>query len=217
MSSERLVGIAVVVSSACALALTALVVAKEFDLLQRAPEASTVEVGEWRELAGGGHGVGPAGAPATLIVFGDYQCPFCAKFEVAIDSLQKRFGGDLRVVHRHLPLETIHPHARRAALAAECAAMHGRFAETHRVLYASQTRLDSAVIESIAVQAGMPDVGALRACMTDGTAARRVDQDVTAAERLGLSATPAVLLNDTRFLHPPTLDELVRRVERLRR
>lgn len=217
MSSDRLIKVAVLLSSVCALALTTLVVAKEFDLIPVARAASTVEVPDWRSLADGGHAVGPASAPATMIVFGDYQCPFCAKFETSIDSLTRLFPAGLRVVMRHLPLETIHPHARRAAIAAECASAHGRFTQMHQGLYGSQATLDSAVIERVALQAGVADLGALRTCMADVASARRVNEDVAAAERLGLTGTPAIILNGTRFLHPPTIEELATKVRRLQK
>ena len=77
------------------------------------------------------HIAGPAGAPVTLVEYGDYECPYCGQAEVAIRELLDSFGDELRYVWRHLPLNDVHEHAQMAAEAAEAAGAQGAFWEMH--------------------------------------------------------------------------------------
>src|SRR5438874_12312196 len=69
---------------------------------------------------------GTLGAVATLVVYGDYECPYTRKSLKVVGQLQQALGEDLRFVFRNFPLTEIHPHALRAAEAAEAAHAQGR-------------------------------------------------------------------------------------------
>src|SRR6266705_6742813 len=84
------------------------------------------------------HVRGEAGAPVTLEVFGDFQCPSCATVSGVISKLEQEYGPRLRVVFRHFPL-SMHSHSMDAALAAEAAGLQGRFWEMHDMLYQYQS------------------------------------------------------------------------------
>ena len=78
------------------------------------------------------HALGPADAPATLIEYGDYECPDCFNAEPVVSELRSRLGDKLRVVFRHFPRSSIHPRASVAAAAAEAAARQGQFWKMHK-------------------------------------------------------------------------------------
>lgn len=64
---------------------------------------------------------GPNGAPATLVVFSDFQCPYCASFSRMLkNEVLSQTGERVRLVFRHFPL-SFHSWARAAAEAASCA------------------------------------------------------------------------------------------------
>lgn len=63
-------------------------------------------------------------AKATMVVYTDFECPFCKRFEPTVAQLIKDYGDKLRVVYRHYPL-SFHPSAQKAAEAAECAYKQG--------------------------------------------------------------------------------------------
>src|SRR5437763_7536040 len=66
-------------------------------------------------------GFGPANAPVTIVEFGDLQCPSCrAEAPVLRQLLPELYPGKLRIVFKDYPLESIHPWARSASIAARC-------------------------------------------------------------------------------------------------
>ncbi len=88
--------------------------------------------------------LGNPNAPVTIIEFGDFQCPYCKKFhDDTFPMLKKTYidTGKAKFVYRDFPLENIHPNARPAAEAAECADDQGKFWEYHNALYRDQSAL----------------------------------------------------------------------------
>ena len=81
------------------------------------------------------HVRGPEGAPLA-IVYGDYECPFCAQLELRLRA------QPLRIAFRHFPVRASHPRAQAAAHAAEAAAAQGAFWPMHDSLFDDQGRLE---------------------------------------------------------------------------
>ena len=83
------------------------------------------------------HTQGPAGAPVTLVIYGDYECPYCQEAFRAVKQLREdeTVTEQTRFVFRNFPLTSVHPHAQQAAKAAEAAAAQGQFWEMHDMLY----------------------------------------------------------------------------------
>src|SRR5262249_40701117 len=102
------------------------------------------------------HAQGPADAPATLVEYGDYECPHCGRAFPIIQSVQRHFGARLRFVFRNFPITESHPHAALAAEAAEIAADHGKFWEMHDLIYDHQDRLEPSDLAAYASQLGIP-------------------------------------------------------------
>src|SRR6476620_2679481 len=87
------------------------------------------------------HSQGPAGAPVTLVEYGDYECPHCGRAHPIVQHLQRRLGKSLRFVFRNFPLTEIHTHAFHAAEAAESVAARvgeDAFWCTHDAIYDHQ-------------------------------------------------------------------------------
>ena len=88
------------------------------------------------------HIQGNPNAPATLLEYGDYECPYCGAAYPNVKLVQQQMGERLRFVFRNFPLAQIHPHAELAAEAAEVAGEQGKFWEMHDTLYEHQSALD---------------------------------------------------------------------------
>src|SRR5262245_28830888 len=89
------------------------------------------------------HASGAATAQLTIVEYGDFECPLCKQSAPVLKSLVERFAGRVRLVYRHFPLETMHPHALLAAEAAECAAGQDKFWAMHDLLFDNQTHLEA--------------------------------------------------------------------------
>jgi protein-disulfide isomerase len=143
------------------------------------------------------HVAGPADAPYELIMYGDFQCPYCNAAQSIVARVRTRLGERLRFAFRHLPLHEVHPDAQRAAEASEAAAAQGAFWEMHDALYGNGGRLGFEDLAGLARRLGL-DVERFRAELADGTYAARVDRDAAAARAEGIDATPAFIVNGRR-------------------
>jgi Na+/H+ antiporter NhaA len=158
------------------------------------------------------HVRGPAGAPVTLVEYGDYECPFCGQAEVVIRELLDSFGDDLRYVWRHLPLNDVHPRAQTAAEAAEAAAAQGRFWDMHDRLLAHQDELGPRDLRHHAEALGL-DVDRFVEDLRTRAHAQRVADDVRGADASGVAGTPSFFINGQRYQGAydlPTLTRVVR-------
>lgn len=184
----------------CAVVVTGAVVRRE--LLEPGappgPAASGVrKLVEGPDLASGVRLLGRADAPVKIVVFSDFQCPFCAVFHQTLQRVRARHPDRVAVAYRHLPLDAIHPHARAAGLAAECAGEQGRFERYADLLFAQQDAIGQKAWAGFAREAGVPDVGAFDVCMAERRWAGRVDQDARLAEEMDIGVTPAFIINGT--------------------
>ena len=85
---------------------------------------------------------GRADAPVQIVMYSDFQCPFCARVGATVKKVQETYGDRVRVVFRDFPLSSIHPRATAAAVAARCAYEQGRFWEYHDRLFANGARFE---------------------------------------------------------------------------
>ena len=94
-----------------------------------------------RPLGPEDHVDGPPDAPLELVMYGDFQCPYCSAAQPIVRRVRDRLGDRLRYAFRHLPIAGAAPDAQRAAEAAESAAAQGAFWPMHDALYAQRGRL----------------------------------------------------------------------------
>jgi 2-hydroxychromene-2-carboxylate isomerase len=147
------------------------------------------------------HIKGPAGAPLTLVEYGDYECPFCARATGVSRELRARFGDDLRYVFRHLPLPDVHPHAELAARAALAADVQGRFWQMHDTLFEHQDELEYEDIVGYAQDMGLDAEQFLRD-LDDEWISNRIRADVASAEASGARGTPTFFVGSMRHIGP---------------
>ena len=137
---------------------------------------------------------GPAGAAVTIIKFEDFQCPYCKQVQPTFVELLKQYDGKLRLVHKDLPLETIHPLARKTAEAARCANEQGKFWSYHDKLYASAPKLSAEDLKNYATEVGL-NVGLFDRCLATGKYRAIVERDLSDGAQLGLTGTPTFFIN----------------------
>ena len=182
----------------------------------QAPQPAPVRTG----IAGAEppHTKGPANAPAQIEEFGDFQCPPCGVFHPILEQMEQEFGNKLRVTFRHFPLPN-HPHALRAASAAEAAGLQGKFWEMHARIYEHQKDWKDLfdvrpVFDGYAKEIGL-DVERFNKDVGSSLVAQRIISDGKRAQSLGVSGTPTVFLNGREVpfesLAPEKLRALIQR------
>lgn len=132
-----------------------------------------------------------------MIVYADFQCPYCAAVDARLRHLP------VRVVFRHFPVRTVHPRAPAAAHAAEAAACQGAFWPMHDALFDDQGRLDDPHLWARARSLGL-DVDAFEADRRSPGVRTRVRADFRAGIRAGVAATPTLFVDGRRHSGRPT-------------
>ena len=144
------------------------------------------------------HILGNPHATATVVEFGDFECPNCKQAAPAVKLLLERFSGRIAFVYRHFPLQEVHPHALHAALAAEAAAAQGKFWQMHDLLYENQDALQPDDVIVYAAAAGV-DRREVADDLSAHTQRARVQRDVDSGTRSGVKGTPTFFVNGRRF------------------
>jgi protein-disulfide isomerase len=158
------------------------------------------------------HIQGPDDAPATLLEYGDYECPFCGAAYPIIKQVQAQMGDRLRFVFRNFPITTSHPHAEQAAEAAEAAAVQGQFWPMHDLLYENQKRLGDRDLVGYAEQLGI-EVDRFERELREHVHAARVHEDFMSGVRSGVNGTPGLYINGSRHDGSYDADRLLSALE----
>lgn len=137
---------------------------------------------------------GPAGAPVTVIEYGDFECPACVRAQGALPDLLAHFGSQVRFVFRQFPLRDLHPLAELAAEASEAAAAQGQFWPMHARLFAHSPHLKTKHLLEHAGQLGL-DMARFQNELKDHVYLQRVQEHVQAGQQLGVRQTPSFYVN----------------------
>ena len=127
-----------------------------------------------------------------MVVYGDYECPFCAAAEVRLRELP------VRVAFRHFPVRSSHPRAHAAACAAEAAGAQGAFWPMHDSLFDDQGRLEDPHLWARAERLGL-DIARFDADRRSPAVAERVRSDFRGGVRAGVATTPTLFVGGETF------------------
>jgi len=145
---------------------------------------------------------GPATAPITIVIFSDFQCPYCKDQAKTLSDVQKEFGSKVRLVFKHQPLPPrFHPRAEPAAqLAIEARSQKGdaAFWKAHDALFSSSPRLEDADLAEVARAIGL-DPGAASRAVSSHKHNASLEEDQLLGDRVGVRATPTVFINGFKF------------------
>ncbi|WP_441289713.1 DsbA family protein [Sorangium sp. KYC3313] len=135
-------------------------------------------------------------ALVTMVLFSDYQCPFCRRVTPTVEKLRAQYGDKLRVVWKDHPLP-FHPRAEPAAeLAREARAQKGNdaFWQANDRLLAGEAALDDAALEAVAADLRL-NVNAVKRAVASHKHAAKIEADVDLADDLGAQGTPHFFIN----------------------
>lgn len=143
------------------------------------------------------HTIGPKNAKVKLIIYTDPECPFCKMYHETITTLiqNHKAAGDLQVVYRMYPLESLHPKAPKESEAFECATEVGgadafwKYADALFAITPSNNKLDPAKLYDLADKINL-DKAKFKTCLDSGKYASQISNDVIAGEKAGGHGTP---------------------------
>lgn len=158
------------------------------------------------------HAQGPADAPLTLMMYGDFECPYTRRARPVVHRLRRELGDRLRYVFRNFPLTQIHPHAQHASEAAEAAASQGKFWEMYDMLFEHQRHLEDTDLARYAEQVGL-DLTRFERELAGHVHAKRINEDVQGGLESGVQGTPTFFINGLRHDGPYDLKTLLAAIE----
>lgn len=158
-------------------------------------------------VAATGPSRGPVSAPVTIVMFTDFQCPYCARVRTTLDQVQQRYGDKVRLVVRQFPLAQIHPQAQKAAEASLCANDQGKFWPLYDAMFTNQKALAIDALKAKAAELSL-DAAAFAACLDGGTHAAAVQADAREGMAAGVTGTPAMFVNGRFISGSVPLDQI---------
>jgi NhaA family Na+:H+ antiporter len=134
----------------------------------------------------------------SIVLYGDYLCPYCRRLGPVLARLQQALGERLAYVFRHFPNERANPGAIFISRAAEAADRQGRFWEMHDRIYGQEPPLGEEQVFAIAADLGL-DMERFRRDLDSDEVSRRVDEDLTDGRRNGVTGTPTLFVDGVRY------------------
>lgn len=171
-------------------------------------ESKSRRFDEWGRVQLGGLVRGPVEAKLTVVVFSDFQCPFCRTFARVLTQLEERHPGQVRLIFHNFPISQIHPSAFSAALGAVCAHRAGKFSSYHDAVFESQDSIGLLSWGQVALRVGIADSTAFLRCMDTDLARQQVLADSTLGASVGLNWTPTVFVNGWAFSGTPNVEQI---------
>jgi protein-disulfide isomerase len=147
----------------------------------------------YKALVGDAPVRGAKDAKVTIVMWSDYQCPFCSRVEPTVHKVLETYPKEVRVAFKQLPLP-FHDKAHLAAEAALAAKEQGKFWEMHDKLFANQTALDRPSLEKYAQEIGL-NMNKFKAALDSGKFKEKVDAELAEGNKIGANGTPAFFIN----------------------
>ena len=152
--------------------------------------------------------IGNPNAPITIIEFSDFQCPFCAKFHIqTLPKIMDEYikEGTVKLVFRDFPIQSIHPNALPASVAAECANEQGKFKEMHDKLFDKQNEWNNKNTDNViisfnqyALEIGLEEEK-FDSCLKNGKYIEEIQKDLYDGKAYGISGTPGFFIGNDKI------------------
>jgi len=136
------------------------------------------------------------GKDVTLVVFSDFECPYCKAMARTVDELEKLYGDRVTSVHMDFPLDR-HKTARPAALAGLAAHKQGKFWDMHDKLFGSSAH-EREDLERYAAELSL-DIGKFKADLDSPELAKILDNELAEGRKAGVDGTPTLFVNGRKY------------------
>jgi protein-disulfide isomerase len=148
---------------------------------------------------------GTPGAPVVLVLFSDFQCPYCKEeAKLLRDNLIKAYPKEVRVYFKDMPLEQIHPWARPASIAGRCVFRQNAVAfwDFHDWIFSKQSEMNAENLKGKVLEwASGKGLNSeqLTACIDNKVTDREIARNMEEAKALRVNQTPTLFINGRRL------------------
>jgi protein-disulfide isomerase len=159
-------------------------------------------------------------APITIVEYSDFQCPFCARGAQRIKQLKEKYGEKVRVVYKHLPIRSEHPHAQITAQYFEAVGLQDpvKAEKFHDLIFENQDKLINGGEEYL--KTVIKDIGVsyskIQLDLNSEVVLERIKADEAEAEAFGLSSTPSFLINGVTLKGAAPIEEFILIIDQLK-
>jgi protein-disulfide isomerase len=143
---------------------------------------------------------GRADAPVTVVVYADFQCPWCRRFTIGAERrLREEYVSQGLVLLIFRNFAFLGDESRWAAEAAECANEQGRFWDYHDKLFEEQSGENVGTfrkenLKRFAAELGL-DTEQFNQCLDSGKYSAKVREEAAEGQQKGVRGTPSVFVN----------------------
>ena len=160
--------------------------------------------------------MGDSKASITVVEYSDFECPVCRSLHDVMRGLLPQYP-QVRLVFKDYPLEQIHPWARTAALAGQCAYAQnpGAFWKMYDLIYDNQELIAAGnayqKMTDFAAQTGL-NLDTFKGCIAGPEAAAGVDASIANGRELEVGSTPTIFVNGRRLVgaDPHALEQYIK-------
>jgi len=154
--------------------------------------------------------LGPVNAPVSIVVFDDFECPYCARAVPLLKDAQQAYEKQANLVFKNFPL-SMHRNAEAAAIAGLAAERQGKFWPLHDLLFENYNRLNPQKITELAEQAGL-DMAQFEKDRNDPKLKQQVQDDIRLGREVGVRGTPTIFING-RLVKERSLQAMTRMID----
>ncbi len=145
----------------------------------------------------GAPSMGPANAAVSIVIFDDFECPYCAQAVPLLKEVLSAYPDQVKLAFKNFPLG-MHKNARAAALAGLAAERQGKFWPLHDLLFANFNSLNPQKIEQLAEEAGL-DMIRFNTDRIDPQLQQQLNADLQEGQAIGVRGTPSIFVNGRRL------------------
>lgn len=154
-------------------------------------DRNTLEAGDFPFL-------GNPNASTTIVVFGEFRCPYTKDVMPIVKKLMGKYGYKIKMIFRDFPAESLHPGATKLSQIGVCAYDQGKYWSVSDYLFAKQDSLPVYLalgdIADLADATGL-DLDKLQQCMGSSLTAQKVNRDYADGYQFGVGGTPTFFIN----------------------
>lgn len=142
--------------------------------------------------------IGTINAKVRIVEFADFQCPYCQQIFSTVREIIAKYNQQIYFVFKDFPISDIHPDAKLAAQAAQCANEQGKFWLMHDKLFINQNDLSLANLQRLGKEIGL-NAKNFNSCLNTNKYLKEVEQDYAEGQSLGVKGTPTFFINGYRI------------------